>query len=63
MKFKELFGRKDKEWEDVEEGWKKLRGRVEKTIEKVEIGTIRKGRKGWWDGDCRERKESVREEL
>lgn len=38
----------------------KLRGTVEETLEKVKIGTIMEGRKGWWDGDCRERKESER---
>lgn len=62
-KFKELFGRKHEKWKDVEEGWKKLKGTVEEMLEKVEIGTIREGRKGWWDGECRKRKERVREKL
>lgn len=62
-KFKELFGRKHEKWKDVEKGWKKLKGRVEEMLEKVEIGTIREGRKGWWDGECRKRKERVREKL
>lgn len=47
----------------MEEGWKKLKGRVEEMLEKVEIGTIREGRKRWWDGECRKRKEKVREKL
>lgn len=36
----------DEEWEVVEEGWKKLRKRVEEMLEKVEIGTKRKRKKG-----------------
>lgn len=40
-----------------------LRGKVEETLKKVDIGTIMEGRKGWWEGECRERKERVREEL
>lgn len=40
------MGEGDEEWEVVAEGWKKLRKRVEEMLEKVEIGTKRKRKKG-----------------
>lgn len=57
------MGEGDEEWKVVEEGWKKLRKRVEEMLEKVEIGTKRKRKKGMVGWEYREKKRRVREKL
>lgn len=61
-KFEVYFGKKDGEWEGVEEGWRKLKRRVEVALEGVGKEE-RKEQRGWWDEECRNRKREVREEL
>jgi len=49
--------------EGAEEGWKKLRRRVEEALERVEKGRRGTKRKGWWDEECRKIKAELKEEL
>jgi len=61
-KFEEYFGKKDDDCEGVEEGWRKLKKRVEVILERVEKEEKR-DRRGWWDEECRNMKREVGEEL
>jgi len=61
-KFEEYFGKKDEECAGVEEGWRKLKKRVEVVLERVEKEEKRE-RRGWWDEECRNMKREVEEEL
>jgi len=46
----------------VEEGWRKLKKRVEVVLERVEKEEKRE-RRDWWDEECRNMKREVGEEL
>jgi len=61
-KFEEYVGKRDSEWEEVEEEWRKLKRRVEGTLGRVEREE-KKMRGGWWDEECRNMKRELREEL
>lgn len=61
-KFEEYTGMRDRDCVGVEEGWRKLKRRVEVTLVRVEKEE-KKERRGWWDGECRSLKKKTKDEL
>jgi len=61
--FARLIGSRTEGAGGAEEEWKEPKGRIGEVLERVEGMGKEERAKGWWDGDCREGKKSVRREL
>lgn len=47
----------------MEREWEEIKERIGRALEKVEKGKKVRGKRGWWDDECREGKKKVRREL
>jgi len=65
-KFREMLGKMEMGEEDVETMWEGMEGKVKKVLQETGRGREnegRKGKRGWWDEECKEKKKGVRKEL
>jgi len=65
-KFRERLGKMESGEEDVEIIWEEMEEKVKRVLLETEKGREnegRRGRRGWWDKECEEKKKGVRKEL